>query len=277
MSCGIYGFLHIPTGKWYIGQSIDIERREKEHRNSIENDWHQLLLKEPHNFHFTILEECSPESLDAREAYYIKTYNSYENGFNSTRGNYVEEKEENKLNTSILITEWCGYTITEKDIARLLRAIQTQSFKSTIEKILHHCNRLYNYVKYDLTWKFDEDHFLIHAWPFLNEYCKKSDKLPIYLNLEHNITKQRDIELENIIKKDKIDWEDNHNSTGDFYRWYYIARKGSGYMCDKTFQINKEHFLCSSISLKTISYKDLSKLHEEVQLQRIDCDPYFII
>lgn len=274
--CGIYGFFQISSGKWYIGQSIDIERREKEHRACIDLDWHQFLIKNPNDFVFTVLEECKEEELDSREAYYINLYNSFEKGFNSTRGNHTEEFQQEKTNTSILITEWRGYTITDEDVRHILRAIQTKTFLNTIEKILSKRQTIYEKIKYDLTWKFDENHFLIHAWPINNNCCKRDDKVPIYLNLENNITRQRDIELENIIKKDKIDWEDNHNSTGDFYRWYYIARKGNGYMCDKTFQINKEHFLCSSISLKTISYKDLSKLHEEAQLQRINCDPYFI-
>ena len=46
-TCGIYGFLQISTGKWYIGQSIHIERREQEHRASIAQDWHKLLLTNP--------------------------------------------------------------------------------------------------------------------------------------------------------------------------------------------------------------------------------------
>lgn len=273
--CGIYGFFQISSGKWYVGQSIDIERREKEHRSCIDSDWHQFLLKNPNDFVFTILEECKEEELDSREAYYINLYNSYEQGFNSTRGNHTEESQQEKTNTGILITEWRGSTITDEDECHILRAIQTKTFLNTVEKILLKRQIIYEKIKYDLTWKFDENHFLIHAWPINNNCCKRDDKVSIYLNLENNITRQHDIELENIIKKDKIEWEDKYNDLGIYYRWYYIARKGNGYTCNKTFQVNKEHFLISDIKYEF--NKPLEILHEQAQLQRIDCDPYFII
>ena len=65
---------------------------------------------------------------------------------------------------------------------------------------------------------------------------------------ENYINKERDKELENIIKEDKIWWEDNIASSDKyFYAWYYIARKGNGYTCNKYFQVNKENFyFCDS-------------------------------
>ena len=148
--CGIYGFFQISSGKWYVGQSVDIERREKEHRTCIDLDWHQFLLKNSSDFVFTILEECKEEELNSREAYYINLYNSYEQGFNSTRGNHIEEQQE-KIDTSILLTEWRGYTITDEDEQRILRAIQRKSFSKLIQKILIELDKQYDYIKYDLT------------------------------------------------------------------------------------------------------------------------------
>jgi len=39
------------------------------------------------NFTFEILEECTIENLDEKEAFYINLYNSYNYGYNSNRGN----------------------------------------------------------------------------------------------------------------------------------------------------------------------------------------------
>lgn len=94
MSCGIYKITNIINNKIYIGKSIKIERRWSEHKAEI-ND----LAKQNHlycamrkygidNFHFEIIELC-PENnttLSDREKYWINFYNSYENGYNETRG-----------------------------------------------------------------------------------------------------------------------------------------------------------------------------------------------
>ena len=246
MSCGIYGFLHIPTGKWYIGQSIDIERREKEHRSSIENDWHQLLLKEPNNFHFTILEECSPELLNVREAYYIKTYNSYDNGFNSTRGNNFDENSNNNnnnINKSILLSEWRGYTITDEDENRILRAIQTESFQNLIKKILIELETPYDDIKYDLAWKFDTNYFLIKMFPFkYNKGCKLDDAIFIYLNLEKNITREKQDSLFKQIPKNLYNYMYNIDFyNGPYHNYFYIFNR-YGYKCNAYFRLLSWHY-----------------------------------
>lgn len=89
---GIYGFQNQLNQKWYIGQSIHIEHRQKEHKNEMlsnrsNNKFYNALRKYGwENFSFQILEECSPEELNSKEVYWIKYYNSYLNGYNSTPG-----------------------------------------------------------------------------------------------------------------------------------------------------------------------------------------------
>lgn len=148
-TCGIYGFLQISTGRWYIGQSIDIERREKEHRSCVASDWHQLLLKNPDDFQFIILDKCKETELDTRESYYINLYNSYENGFNSTRGN-AKETIPIKIDTNLLVSPWRGYNITDKDEQRILRTIQAETCLKTIKKLLSINQINYEKIKYDL-------------------------------------------------------------------------------------------------------------------------------
>jgi hypothetical protein len=93
---GIYKITHRVTGKAYIGQSIDIFRRWKEHISFVgnEEDW-QVIKRALHKhgiteFTFEILEECSKEDLNNREIYWISYFNTFskdrKNGYNLSRG-----------------------------------------------------------------------------------------------------------------------------------------------------------------------------------------------
>lgn len=76
----------------YIGQTTgSVQARFKQHyydRNrDTENKFH-CAIKELGIEHFSveIIEECPNEELDNKEKYWINYYNSYHNGYNSTKG-----------------------------------------------------------------------------------------------------------------------------------------------------------------------------------------------
>lgn len=82
---GIYKITNLVNGKSYIGQSIHIERRWKEHclpsSDSAIAKAIQKYGKE--QFSFQIVEECSKEELNEKEEYYISYYNTViPNGYN---------------------------------------------------------------------------------------------------------------------------------------------------------------------------------------------------
>lgn len=90
---GIYKITNLINGKNYIGQSTNISRRWKDHRNIANNDltnnyplYRAIRKYGLNNFQFSVLEECSPEELNKKEIYWIDYYNSYKNGYNQTRG-----------------------------------------------------------------------------------------------------------------------------------------------------------------------------------------------
>jgi len=92
---GIYKFTNRITGESYVGQSVDIEKRYKQHKRRVEltYDWedtyfHRMLRKYGfENFDFEILEECSQQELNEREIYYIDKYNAlFPNGYNMSKG-----------------------------------------------------------------------------------------------------------------------------------------------------------------------------------------------
>ena len=110
---GIYQIKNKINGKIYIGSSINVERRFKEHKKLLSHNKHpnkhlQLSWKKygESNFTFILLEEVLVESLLTKEQYYIDSYQSYNNdiGYNicKTAGNTLGYlfSEESKIKMS---------------------------------------------------------------------------------------------------------------------------------------------------------------------------------
>ena len=82
---GVYKIENLINGKIYIGQSIHIERRWKEHCIPSSKSLIGKAIKKygKENFSFQVLNECAQENLDELEEYYISKYNSITpNGYN---------------------------------------------------------------------------------------------------------------------------------------------------------------------------------------------------
>lgn len=96
---GIYTITNKINGKRYVGQSIHIETRWKQHiytalnipneKTKIYNAIRKYGLD---NFSFEIIIECLQEQLDELEKYYIALYDSYNNGYNMTNGGQGEDR-----------------------------------------------------------------------------------------------------------------------------------------------------------------------------------------
>lgn len=91
--CGIYRITDLTTGKSYIGQSVDIKERFRQHIKSAltygkaTNKLYSTMQKSGvHNFTFEILEEVLRENLNERETYWIEFYKTKDFGLNTTRG-----------------------------------------------------------------------------------------------------------------------------------------------------------------------------------------------
>ena len=84
-TCGIYGILNTVNGKIYVGQSIKIEKRWKQHIRELRKNTHiNKYLQNSFNKHgeeafkFIILEECARENLNEREVYWVSYYGGVE-------------------------------------------------------------------------------------------------------------------------------------------------------------------------------------------------------
>lgn len=89
-----------PSGKVYIGQTIDEKKRRKEFRNlnikyAGRKINHARKKYGPENFEYEVLEryrfrvmERARKKLNERERYFIELYDSYRNGYNSDTGGW---------------------------------------------------------------------------------------------------------------------------------------------------------------------------------------------
>lgn len=91
--CGIYCIENLVNHKKYIGQSVDINSRWETHISTLNNNHHyNLHLQQSwnkygsENFEFNIIETCDKNLLNEKEIYWIKKFNSLEDGYNATSG-----------------------------------------------------------------------------------------------------------------------------------------------------------------------------------------------
>lgn len=105
---GIYKITS-PTGRIYIGQSIDIEKRRKMYVNNHckkQQKLHASLCRYGFNEHeFEVIEECEWDLLNEREEYWIEFYGTFnsELGLNLSSGGLnkrVSEETKQKISVS---------------------------------------------------------------------------------------------------------------------------------------------------------------------------------
>ena len=94
-TCGIYKITNQLNDICYIGKSVDISTRWKQHAKcglGIDTPAGNKLYKAMqedglYNFSFEIIERCSKDELSEKEKYYIQLYQSKDYGYNSVEGN----------------------------------------------------------------------------------------------------------------------------------------------------------------------------------------------
>lgn len=142
MICGIYKIENLINHKIYIGQSVDIKKRWREHRFSANHKdskdhnmpIHLAMAKYgENNFSLEILEECDEKLLNEKEIYWIEKYNSYKNGYNATIGGCQNHEH---LGIPVELYDLNGKYVTEyPNITEAAKAIGVS--RNTIYQILY--------------------------------------------------------------------------------------------------------------------------------------------
>ena len=136
----IYKITNTINQKCYIGQTVKtLEKRFSQHKNNyIKPYFQQIVLYKAfkkygiENFTFEEVEEVSNELLDEREKYWIKFYNSYYDGYNSTiRGRDISLYEWDEEEVIALYHQ-------EKSARKVAKIIRCDH--STIDAILNRNN-----------------------------------------------------------------------------------------------------------------------------------------
>lgn len=95
VKCGIYKITNLQTNQCYIGQSVNIAERWKQHikcglgiEASATNKLYSAMQKDGvWNFSFELMEECPRELLNEKEKFWIEMFRSDKLGYNTTGGN----------------------------------------------------------------------------------------------------------------------------------------------------------------------------------------------
>lgn len=142
---GIYCFTNKINNKKYVGQSINIEDRYKNHKYNYKKgatSFYKAIQEYGwNNFYFEVLEECLSEELNEKERYWIEHLNSFKNGYNLTtgsQGEHYEVKEESRLKHSgenhpfSVLTEDDVFNIREYRLQGLKRLDVYEKYKNKI-------------------------------------------------------------------------------------------------------------------------------------------------
>ena len=117
MKSGIYKITNNLNHHFYIGQSIHIQKRWKEHQKSFKENKRKTVLQRAfhkygfENFSFEVVEECEPDKLNEREMFYIAALKPEYNMNIGGTGNkgYKVPDETKKLLSKLGRKQWESY------------------------------------------------------------------------------------------------------------------------------------------------------------------------
>ena len=183
----IYKITNDINNNIYIGQTIcDIHTRWTRHLATVgyrSNDLYKAMydLGISH-FHIDIVEECSNNQLNEKERYWINFYDSYEHGYNMTRGGgYWRGNIEDEILTQEIYQLWDeGYAITEiaqeLEITRTIVRDRIYSYKNySEEESIKRGRALVAETKYKKVYQWDLNGKLVNEYNSLKEASEKNN------------------------------------------------------------------------------------------------------
>lgn len=145
MTIGIYCLKFNGTDKVYIGQSVNIERRFKQHINSLNTESANIKLQEAYHKYgvpyLCILTECCIEELNNLEQEAILLYDSVSSGLNildqaTHRSSNIGEDSPNSKYSNELILEVFNQLVQDSSVTYQELADNTGMSYTNIRKIV---------------------------------------------------------------------------------------------------------------------------------------------
>ena len=154
MTCGIYKIENKLNGKVYIGQSINIEERWKQHKRNysfLTSNFYKAIQEFGiNNFNWFIIEECNKKELNEKEKYWINFYDSINNGYNmKIGGSYHKKLTDEQLN--FIIEDLIKNELTIKEISKEYNVTTTYIYEINRGERNKQNNRIYPLRK--LNWE----------------------------------------------------------------------------------------------------------------------------
>lgn len=272
---GIYAIHNLISGKKYIGQSINCTKRYYEHFKLLRaGTHHSKHLQHSFNkygekvFIFGIIEECPKEQLCLREHYWIKYFDSYNNGYNSTeiteKGGRIYSEEDKKIYSNRGINQWNKLTIKEKkrviqtlndnrpDVSKSVTLYNKDTFEKELEfKCFKDCGKYFGKTHKRIAKIIQKLYYFNNITYKRYIFIKEGDTLDLWKerklkheeNVKNNILKYRELQAANKPKKEllpievkKESWRQNAikaskalRNSGKYKVKVFIAETGEFY------------------------------------------------
>lgn len=130
---GIYTITNNINNKKYVGLSKNCYKRWYDHKEAARRPKKPYQFRSPiynamrkygiNNFSFNIIEECPVDKLKEREIYWIEKLDTYNNGYNATKGGDLPEGH-------VLIGEEHGMSKLTLEDVKLCRLLYKQGKRS---------------------------------------------------------------------------------------------------------------------------------------------------
>lgn len=219
MQSGIYKIENTLNHKVYIGQSIHIQDRWKEHKREYlkQNVTKKLYVAMQNNgienFSFEVLEYCPIEKLNEREKYWIKKYDSIQNGYNMKEGGQSLQLDLEKINK--IYCFWDSGDSISKIAERLnLNRGTVLKYLSGYKNYSIHNSRIRGGL---VTRKKFFVRSKTELKPTINRYTMNGDYIDSWYSCKQI---KRELKINNQCVKKALDGE--YYSSGG-YRWSYIG------------------------------------------------------
>lgn len=250
MTCGIYAIINKKTGKIYIGQSIHIERRFKEHIYQKEPSSHidrSIGKYGKDSFDFKILYECDESELDIEEKKFINLYGTYHKGYNLTRGGEISPAKHPEIAKKISLSHMGKKIPHERKLKYSEYSNNTGFFrvaKFPCEKCKNGFTWLYRWYENGK----NKSIYSVDLMALKKKVLNKGldwiivDKEKAKVSVEENSNYQYVVGAAGVLYVTK----DTCKSMASGYRWRYNDRKNNKCVSSKSLRLLKEKVLSNN-------------------------------